>query len=323
MPRKTKEGGWPTRCGKNFEKELQKKEHRKSCLECQEAWRLARSVNGKRFMKDPVALSKLKDAAREWREKHPDRKPDMSGIERWRKENPEWYAANQQRAAQAMLNWQEKNPESVRIHAQKIQIISKEWRDKNRTAYMENAHRLSRLGMKWREEHPEEALRILKKLQAASGLTWISRMEEELAQESFAAEWVRETQISCGEERKKVDFVSPDRKLWVEVDGRWHFFGGSRPDALIYRQNRDAMLNQEARDRGDVTLIRLSMECFSSAKHVLKEWWRELLVKFLAEPQPGVWCFGKLYESVSWASEGCTILKLPTESTTSFSPTGL
>ena len=121
--------------------------------------------------------------------------------------------------------------------------------------------------------------------------------------------------------------VSPDGRVWIEVDGYWHFFGhknvkDQRPsrqiDRLAVVQAKDAMLNQEARDRG-VCLLRIATSCFYSKSGRMKETWLAWLTAMLRSPMPGVFCAGELYESAPWASSGCTIWKSPTHATTSFS----
>jgi hypothetical protein len=153
---------------------------------------------------------------------------------------------------------------------------------------------------------------------------------------SKAEAWIRSSGVLIWEEarifcaatnkQKQVDFVSPDRKIWVEVDGFWHFFPGNPENhlhvcALQKRQSRDAMLNEEALRRGNVMLIRLSGQCFRSSDGKMVEDWLDWLTAMLRSPQPGVWCCGGLYESVPWASSKCVILRSPIPSTTSFCPT--
>lgn len=173
----------------------------------------------------------------------------------------------------------------------------------------------------WREREPERFKEIAQKAMRS-------------AKKSKAEAWMRnhlgwtEAQVVCGVDRKQVDLVSPTKKIWIEVDGHWHFFGHRskkekpRPDLLAIRQARDSMLNAEARRRGDVMLVRMAASCFVSSSGRIRDDWLEWLTATLLSPTPGVYCAGELYESAPWALEGCTILRSPTPSTTSSSPTG-
>jgi hypothetical protein len=201
----------------------------------------------------------------------------------------------------------------------------------------------------WRRDHPEMTSRFLRLLAAGAARYRAEHPEhfmetaralgawpDKRGNRSLMEEWLRssgtltwpDAQIRClMDERKQVDLVSPDHKIWVEVDGVHHFFPiTATPEwqaRLAKTQLRDAMLKDEALRRGNVTLIRLSMECFKTCKSKeMKAHWLDLLNQILQSPSPGVWCFGALYESVPWASAGCMILKSPTLSITSCSPAG-
>lgn len=152
------------------------------------------------------------------------------------------------------------------------------------------------------------------------------------AKKSKAEAWLRNSgtltwcdgRVRCGEDRKQVDFIHPEKDIWIEIDGFFHFFALKRAIArastLKTIQQRDAMLNQEALRRG-ATLIRIAGSCFRSSDGKMKDEWLAVLTAMLRLPQPGVWCLGKLYEYVPWASEGCTIWKYPIQSTTLSSQT--
>lgn len=168
----------------------------------------------------------------------------------------------------------------------------------------------------WQKAHPEQVEAIWESARRAAKR---SKMET----------WLRSTgvltwgdaRIRCEAKQKQVDFVSPDHKIWVEVDGYFHFFEPSKDRPRLSKvQERDAMLKDECLRRGDVTLIRLSGQCFRSSDGRMHPQWLQWLTAMLHSPQPGVWCAGGLYESAPWASSGCVILKLPTPSTTSSCP---
>lgn len=177
----------------------------------------------------------------------------------------------------------------------------------------------------WQKDHPAEAAANLEKGRRSVKK---SRSEEWMA--THLVGWKRHVKISCETIRKEIDFQSPDERVWVEVDGYWHFFGHKSRDPRPSRQvdrlagvrDRDSALNAEARRRGDVMLIRMAASCFVSSSGRIKDDWLEWLTATLLSPTPGVYCAGELYESAPWAREGCTILRSPTPSTTSSSPTG-
>jgi len=169
----------------------------------------------------------------------------------------------------------------------------------------------------WQREHPEQIEAIWESARRAGKK---SKAEAWLRSEAILS-WP-DAQIRCGLKKKQVDFVSPDHKIWVEVDGFFHFHEASKTRKQLTKiQERDAMLRDEALRRGDVTLIRLSGQCFRSSDGRMHREWLEWLTATLRSPVPGVWCAGALYESVQWASAGCTILKSPTQNTTLCCPT--
>lgn len=171
---------------------------------------------------------------------------------------------------------------------------------------------------KWREGHPDEFAKNTEAAQKAAK----NRSKAEIWLSSYLG-W-KEGRIECGDTRKQVDLVSD--KIWIEVDGFWHFFETKRKkdrrpsrlrNTLELRQSRDVILNEEVLKRGDVMLLRFSVECFNRRTGEMKEEWLPYLTAMLQSPKPGIWCHGKLYELVPWAKEGCTISKSPTPSTTS------
>ena len=173
---------------------------------------------------------------------------------------------------------------------------------------------------RWRDENPEKFREAVAKSTLASG----KRSKNECGLRALI-DWPQ-AQVRCGTERKQVDFVS--EKVWIEVDGYYHFFSPKRRPAPRKRpqrplenvQTRDEMLNAEARRRG-ITLIRLAGSCFHTSTGRLRLIWEPWLMAMLRSPTPGVWCAGALYESCPWASGGCTILRSPPPPTTSSSQT--
>jgi hypothetical protein len=232
------------------------------------------------------------------------------GTRRWIVENPEAHKRRQEKAAAAMKAWQIEHPDEVKTHSGELVEAARKWRAVNPQAFAENTRKMYETPKTRKNGLPySKAEHWLRK---SGVLTW-DGMQVQCLTES-------------GRERKQVDFVSPDHKIWVEVDGFFHFFELAprklRKPSLVYVQARDAMLNEEARHRGDVMLIRLSGNCFKTANGKMRDGWLTWFIAMLHSPVPGVWCAGALYESVPWARSGCVILKSLTPSTTFSSPTG-
>lgn len=171
---------------------------------------------------------------------------------------------------------------------------------------------------KWREENPEK---FAKSIEAAWKGQKLSLMETWLKNQIG---WDSE-RIRCGKDQKQVDFVKDN--IWIEVDGYFHFFEHKSNSENQYRlptvQARDKMLNEECTKRGNVMLLRLSMECFHSSTGAMRlEIW-DWVQTMLRSPIPGIWCLGKLYESCPWVDATCSILKLPIQPTISCSQMAL
>jgi len=175
---------------------------------------------------------------------------------------------------------------------------------------------------KWRSDRPEEFENHLQKIHKIRNR---STMEKYIRKEM--CDWP-DGRIWIGNTRKQVDFVKPfGSACWLEVDGFYHFFSHQkqRPRAntpnLQYVQERDRLLKEEALRR-NVCLIRVSYDCFrySARKDhgckIMRDEWKVVLEKLLKKQPKGVWCLGRSYEHVPWASKGCTILRSPTEITT-------
>lgn len=237
-------------------------------------------------------------------------------------------ASRAQERIDRLVQWRGDNPGVLEAHMAKVAADSARWR-------LENPEEAAKLdvetGMRfkqWHKDHPEESKEIVDRLHASP-------------KKGKAEPWLRSSgtltwdggRILCGEKWKQVDFVS--ETVWVEVDGFYHFFALPAPSndnsgekATLYQerfvtiQARDAMLNEEARKRG-VMLIRLAGSCFYTPDGRMFPEWQDWLSRMLHSPVPGVWCAGKLYESVPWAQSGCTILRSPTPSTISSSRMGL
>lgn len=314
MDRK-KSTGWPNRCGVVSETKRKMLAHRKECQTCETVYAQVCSERQSKAMEDKRLPGGWGDycsdttyPTRRKRDRHTkdcekcqlvihDIRATVAKtqIRDWREANPDKVHANMVQANKIYRQQRQADPELAKMHGQKI----------------------SRALNKMKGQDPEGfAVKMKKAWSAQKG----SKAEAWL-RSSGALIW-EEAQISCGMERKQVDFVSPDHRIWVEVDGTFHFKEISESRLQLAKvQARDAMLNEEAIRRGDVTLIRLAMTCFDGASGQMKSDWLTWLTKTLHSPQPGVWCAGELYESVPWANEKCSILKSPTPNTTSCCPT--
>lgn len=308
MSRRPRAGGWPSRCGLSFGTLVEFNGHRKSCTTCKEIWRSKRSENAVKWHREhPADAAKLLEKMHAGRARFREENPEaaMAGIRRWEREKPEEFAARQAKAVSAMAQWQAQNAEKVIEHSRILIERARIWRRENPEAFAEATRKMVQAPKRRKDGSPWSKAEAW--LRKTGTLTWDS------------------AQVRCGEERKQVDFVGPDHKIWVEVDGFFHFFElkakRSRKAPLATVQARDAMLNEEARRRGDVMLLRFSGGCFRSSDGKMKVEWSGWLSAMLRSPIPGIWCCGKLYESVPWVSGGCTILKSPTRDTTSSSPT--
>lgn len=315
MPQKPRTTGWDSRCGQTFRTEVLFKAHRKECQACKDIRATARVESAKQWHvqnpeKSKALLQQAHAAQKIWKEQNPELM--MVGIRKWEVEKRDEFLERQKKASQAMLKWQKRHPAMVQWHAMKLTAAAKKWRLEHPEEFRDNYTQLSILGQEWRETHPEEFGNIARKFIAAGQTSASSHsyIEEELKGQLG---WTSGL-IQCGDIVKQVDLVHEN--IWIEVDGFWHFFSGSEKESAVknlqYRQHRDMLLNQEALRRGDITLIRLSMENFSSRTKKMKEGAMIWLTRILQSPTPGIWCVGALYDGVPWANDKCTILKLPT-----------
>ena len=167
---------------------------------------------------------------------------------------------------------------------------------------------------KWRKENPEKYQQILrdgrKSLRNSRAEEWIFKNV------LSSLQYKRGSQIRCGSKLKQVDFVKGN--IWIEVDGCWHFgieFSKGRFDANKVHA-RDMMLCKEAELRGDVSLVRLGLDCWrGNGKRKLGEEWQTALEKLLKNPKPGIWLFGKSYQQGVWEKDICLTWKYVTQPT--------
>ena len=160
---------------------------------------------------------------------------------------------------------------------------------------------------RWRDNNPEDFAKSIEKAQRAPKK---SKMEIWLRKELG---W-KPKKICCGKDRRFVDLVK--KNIWIEVDGPFHFWqigstSNKRGHNLEYTQTRDQMLKDECIKRKNVTLIRISLKCFTPKTGEMKQEWLALLQTMLQSPIPGVWCIGEFYELCPWAKNNVTILRLP------------
>ena len=256
MPKRKVEG-WESVCGKTFRNRRTKEEHQVSCDSCKvkrEQKKLEQSKNysrcGEKFLTKSEITIHQRTCARcrqlAWK-KTPKTYSTRCGVEfhlqRERDEHlrfcPICTDIKKQNIQLRMeiLNKENLSPERKKIFsetakktAQRPEIIA------------QRANNLK----KWREANPEKFAKIT---EAAWKSPKKSRMENWLREQ---LKWNSE-RIRCGEERKQVDFVKD--KIWIEVDGFYHFFEHSSNSENQFRllkvQKRDKMLNEECVKRGD------------------------------------------------------------------------
>lgn len=219
----------------------------------------------------------------------------------------------QQAHFQTCLICQEKRRD-IRIQTCKDLVHTEQMREKySQTAkktslrsdvQQERAKQLKR----WREAHPEEFAAIRHKAHASPKR---SKMESWLAPHLLEKGFVRNVRLRCGAERivKQVDFVCREQKIVIEIDGPWHFLPIRSTQQLLIVQKRDRMLHQEMMTR-NWRLIRLSMECFKGNTGELRTLSLNTLFEKIDDASwQGIWCFGSLYEPLSWDGIKVTISK--------------
>lgn len=157
---------------------------------------------------------------------------------------------------------------------------------------------------KWREENPEALDAIFRSGQLSSKK---SKLEMWVKNNLLKDGWSPQ-RIECNQDRKYVDFVNG--KIWIEIDGPFHFYEMFHSRPLKNVQTRDELLKNECLRRQDVTLIHIDFKCFHRTGR-MKDEWQQIFMQMLRLNQPGVWCLGELYELTPWAKDGCMILKSP------------
>jgi hypothetical protein len=308
VSQKRKSTGWPARCGEVFGTEVLWKAHRKLCLKCKELRAIARIESGKR-----ADISKLKEARQKWLKSRPEHKSNMEGIARWRRENPSEYKKNQAKASRAMKKWRSEHPEEVRTISARLIELASQWREQHPEEFRQNYEQLSQLGNIWRMNNPERFAEITSQLVAASkkGQWQVHSNLERGALKFLGKDFQFDFVTDWG---KSID-IHLNQEILIEVDGYWHFFNEKEPSKLENVQFRDWLTNEYAL-LSDKTLIRLSADCFTNRGNV-KDIWKNTIKTLVSSQQRGVFCLGKLYEFVPWASDKYTILKSPILLTTS------
>ncbi len=322
MP-KTKLEGWKSPCNQEFPNRKLFQEHCKDCLDCKKA-RIEIKLAKSKF----TARCGEKMLTRESLYEHQRICQECRKLA-WKNEILEYPSRcgmifNTQRERDAHLRiceaCAEIKQENIQLRMEKLNEDNlaperkKIFSDTARKTSMrpELLKQRSENLKKWREENPEE---FAKCTEAAYKSPKRSKMEAWLRTQ---LNWTCE-RIRCGEIQKQVDFVKEN--IWIEVDGFYHFFEHPSNSENQYRlpkvQARDQMLNEECIKRANIMLLRLSMECFHSSTGAMRtEIWK-WVQGMLRSPIPGIWCIGKLYESCPWVNATCSILKLPTQHTTS------
>ena len=204
-----------------------------------------------------------------------------------------------------------------------MRMVNASYKDQFHTVRSENAKRTAlrpdiikrraEVLALWRKSHPEEFKKITLKAQSAVKK---SMAEEWLSKHVLTTGYERSSQVRCGDRLKQVDFVCPEKGIWIEVDGCWHF-GMTFTKKTRFDENkvheRDMMLCKEAQKRG-LMLIRLGLECWRGhGKRMLKDEWKTALDTLLRNPIPGVWFFGKSYLQGLWEKDICTTWRYVTD----------
>ena len=159
---------------------------------------------------------------------------------------------------------------------------------------------------RWRDANPEAFMEITRK---AQGSPKRSKMETLLEPWLTELGFTRNVQLRAEGQRKQVDFVNRLTGTVIEVDGPWHFLPIRGSAYLGKVQQRDRMLDREILARS-WRMIRISMQHFKShTGEVDPTVWQQVQTLLQHQTESGIWCFGSLYESVSWDGVKVTILK--------------
>lgn len=95
--------------------------------------------------------------------------------------------------------------------------------------------------------------------------------------------------------RKSVDLINRERKIIIEYDGDHHFRVIRNDPAVFEKVKRlDAALSEYAK-QNDYMLIRISCDCFYSAKKIIKPEHLETVDSFIDNFQVGTFYIGKRY----------------------------
>ena len=152
----------------------------------------------------------------------------------------------------------------------------------------------------------QERISALNKIRSDTLARWKRDNQEEWAKQTYQhkkskpEQWLKSYLkwdgglVPCGSDNKQVDLVCDN--IWIEVDGPFHFWPifqikkipmDSKFEKILARtQGRDEMLNQEAIARGNVCLIRMSVDCFFASGPIRASALEELNL-ILKNPQPG------------------------------------
>ena len=281
---------WPTPCGQVMRNMVQHADHMRVCPECNQLkWKKA---DTKHISRCGIEFLRYQGLA-----EHHRTCPKCTEIKK-----------HNIKVRMEKLNLENQAPERKAIFSETAKKTSA-----RKEVQEARAAQLKR----WRDNNPEKFAESIYKAQKAPKK---SRMEM----------WLRNTlawepsYVCCGQDRKYVDLAH--EKTWIEVDGCFHFWQikrkrSRRSHNLQSVQNRDAMLKDEALRRGDIMLVRLSLSLFRRKTGEMLSEWFTTLQTMLQSPIPGVWCLGEYYELCPWANDNVTILKSPSQLTTSFFPT--
>lgn len=162
------------------------------------------------------------------------------------------------------------------------------------------AERAERL-KNWRDNNPEEFYEkcTSKAFASAKRKTkpekWFHKYADKNLQEYTLkySQSLYSEKMNTKSNRKQIDFMSKDRRVWVEIDGPLHF----KTDYYQYSEikRKDLIVNQIANNK-DIILIRISFDQWNEKTGIFKQSALDKIQEILKEDKPGIYKIGKEYE---------------------------
>lgn len=150
---------------------------------------------------------------------------------------------------------------------------------------------------RWRKANPEKfrAIQLLAMQKSRESDRTKSKIEDSISKLVPFAEGRRRF-IKIGEKNFEIDILVT-RKFLIEVDGLHHFrpiFGEPR---FLQTKERDLILETDVRNLGNVCLLRIGLDSFMTSGRPRPEYQKAIELR-IGDPKPGIWYFGKLWESM-------------------------